>query len=314
MVHRFETFTLAAFVILSSTMAFAQDVAPDAAAPVADAPPAESPVEGTDPAGEAPPEPIESTDPAASEPADSGEPNANDAAPADGADPTDEKAPAPPPEADEPMGGLASYAIAYGVGVATMGIMHGLVSAGAALSVATSLFGAAIAPIAGPVGYVLNGLSFLACCFLPAGQGALINLVGDSVTGSEPSLAYLWTILASYVSCYAFSCVGALAYGAVIFAVAGAAIAAFFTGQPIPGGQNLNYLFAGSVIGIFGVVAVAQPLIPAGVYVATRDTGESNDEGEDYVDTDDEYVRAPKAPGARPEIALGAVRSADMAF
>jgi len=213
----------------------------------------------------------------------------------------------------EPMGGLASFAIAYGTGLAAAGVAYSLMLTSTAISLGSMFLGAAATPILGPVSYVVQALSCLSCCFLPAGQGALINFMGDTVTGSDPSLAYAWTILASYVSCYAFSCVGLMAYGAIIFAVVGAAIASVLTGQPIPGQENLTYVFSGSLLGIFGAVALVQPIVPAAVYAMTRDTGPGK-EGDDYVDTDDEYVRAPRAPGARPEFALGSVNPAAMAF
>ncbi len=186
-----------------------------------------------------------------------------------------EQAPSQPkakPKRDGDSERVVAAGGAYGAGAATMGaqlLLQMGMSTAAVTGVLVPGLGAALAPL----NTLLNLMSLLLCCGLPAAHGAAVAATGDLLVGGEPGLHWLWTILASYGACWG---------GGVLLALAQLGIGTLLLGPPFALSQvhvngiplaNLSPTQAGIaaavLVGTTGVFVAAQPLVPAAVWVLT---------------------------------------------
>ncbi len=228
-----------------------------------------------------PPPTLMADEPAPPPPPPAASPAAEPAAPAvvDPAQPAPPAFAEPPPSASaaeaEEVNPFLVFGAAYGAGVGVNAIYFAIDLCQRLISTVAA-FNPALVGVTSPV-TCLTSIAGLGLCFvLPGAQGAAITAAGDLVGGRSPSMAYLWTILASYGSCYAGGCAASLLQFGVGCAILGPTFLAIATGGLGAGGRVptvepwQTVAIAASGIGITGAFLVLQPLVPAGVYVLTR--------------------------------------------
>lgn len=176
---------------------------------------------------------------------------------------------------------LVAGGAAYGAGAASMGSLLLLQLVMSAASV-TGAFVPGLGAVIGPANIILNLMSFLLCCGLPALEGAAITATGDFLIGADPGMAYLWTILASYGACWGGGCLLGLAQvglGTVLVGPTYALSQVNVNGVPLATlSPTQTGIAAAMLISTTAVFVAAQPAIPAAVWYLTAKSPSADDD------------------------------------